>query len=92
LARFGGSRGTGMCVLYVVIGAILGGLLGQLLSKVDVLSGFMPYLVDTYPVFDVAPSTFNLYVIQFTLGLAFAPNLISILGVVLAIYLFRRFN
>lgn len=81
-----------MCVLYVMIGAILGGLLGQLLTQVNALSGFMPYLVQTYPVFDMAPATLNLYVIQLTLGLAFAPNLISIMGVILAIYLFRRFN
>lgn len=86
-----GKRGTGMCVLYVVIGAILGGLLGQLLSMVDALSGITPYLVTTFPVFDMAPAALNLYVIQLTVGLTFAPNLISILGVVLAVYLFRKY-
>lgn len=86
-----GKRGTSMCVLYVVIGAILGGLLGQLLSMVEALSGITPYLVTSFPVFDIAPATFNLYVIQFTVGLAFAPNLISIMGVVLAVYLFKKY-
>ncbi|MBQ1867364.1 DUF4321 domain-containing protein [Selenomonas ruminis] len=59
--------------------------------NVDALAGLMPYLVATYPVFDVQPFTINLYVIQLTLGLAFAPNLMSILGIVLAIVLFRRY-
>ncbi|MCR5439974.1 MAG: DUF4321 domain-containing protein [Selenomonas sp.] len=59
--------------------------------NVDALSGLMPYLVATYPVFDVQPFTINLYVIQLTLGLAFAPNLMSIFGIVLAIILFRRY-
>jgi hypothetical protein len=90
LAKFSG-RGYGMCVLFVVVGAILGGILGQLLMNVDALAGIMPYLVTTYPVFDIAPVTFNLYVIQLTLGLAFAPNLMSILGIVLAIVLFRKY-
>ena len=90
MAKFGG-RGHGMCILFVVVGAILGGILGQLLVNVDALSGVMPYLVTTYPVFDITPVTINLYVIQLTLGLAFAPNLMSILGIVLALVLFRRY-
>ena len=89
MAKFGG--GNGLCVLYVVVGAILGGLLGELIKMSDMLSGVAPYLVTTYPVFDMAPVTVNLYVLQFTLGLSFAPNLMSILGVVLAIYLFKKY-
>ena len=80
-----------MAILFVVIGAILGGILGQLLSGVDALSGIMPYLVNTFPVFETPAFTINLYVIQLTLGLAFAPNLMSILGIVIALVLFRRY-
>ena len=90
MAKFGG-RGTGMCVLFVIIGAILGGWLGDRLRSGDMRAGVMPYLVTTYPVFDIAPFTINLYVIQLTLGLSFAPNLMSIIGVVLALVLFRRY-
>ena len=35
------SKSYGTLVLYVVIGAILGGLLGELLSGVDALSSLM---------------------------------------------------
>ena len=93
-AQRGGAfvrHSTGLCVLFVVVGAILGGLLGNLLSKVDALSGFMPYLTESYPVFDMAPVTVNLYVIKLTVGLAFMPNFMSILGIVLALFLFRRY-
>ena len=90
MAKFGG-RGYGVCILFVVIGAILGGILGQLLANVEALCGLMPYLVTTYPVFDTTPVTINLYVIRLTLGLAFAPNIMSILGIVLALVLFRRY-
>ena len=89
MARFGSSNG--LCVLYVVVGAVLGGLLGELMKMSEMLAGVVPYLVTSYPVFDMTPVTVNLYVLRFTLGLAFAPNLMSILGVVLAIYLFRKY-
>ena len=64
---------------------------GKSLSNVDALSGFMPYLTESYPVFDMAPVTVNLYVIKLTVGLAFMPNFMSILGIVLALFLFRRY-
>jgi hypothetical protein len=89
LSKFGRSYGT--CILFVVIGAILGGILGELLRNVAALQGVIPYLVQTYPVFDMQPVTVNLYVLRFTFSLAFAPNLMSILGIVLAIVLFRRY-
>ena len=63
----------------------------ELMKMSEMLSGVVPYLVTSYPVFDMTPVTVNLYVLRFTLGLAFAPNLMSILGVVLAIYLFRKY-
>ena len=80
-----------MCILFVLIGAILGGILGELMRNVDALQGLIPYLVQTYPVFDMQPVLINLYVLKFTIGLSFAPNLMSILGVVLAVVLFRRY-
>ena len=51
----------------------------------------MPYLVTTFPVFDMAPVTIDLYVIRLTVGLAFMPNLMSMLGIVVAIALYRRY-
>ena len=89
MARFGSSNG--LCVLYVVVGAILGGLLGELMKMSEMLSGVVPYLVTSYPVFDMAPVTLNLYVFRLTLGLAFEPNLMSLLGVVLAVYIFKKY-
>ena len=44
------SKSYGTLILYVCVGAILGGILGELLSGVQVLSSIMPYLVQTYPV------------------------------------------
>lgn len=51
----------------------------------------MPFLVTTYPIFDMTPVTINLYVMKLTLGVAFMPNLMSMLGIILAIVLYRRY-
>ncbi|WP_302165844.1 DUF4321 domain-containing protein [Mitsuokella multacida] len=90
MSKFGG-RGYGICILFVIIGAILGGILGEVLKNVPSLAGVMPFLVTTSPVFDMAPVTINLYVVKLTVGLAFMPNLMSMLGIILAIVLYRRY-
>ena len=84
------SKSYGTLVLYVVIGAILGGLLGELLSGVDALSSLMPYLKTPYPVINVVPSVIDTYVISLTVGFSFSPNLMSIIGVVIAVWIFRH--
>lgn len=85
------SRSYGTLIVFVIIGAVLGGIIGDILSGVDVLSSVMPYLVHSYPVLDITPSVLNLYVIKLTVGLSFYPNLMSIFGMVIAIILFRRY-
>ena len=63
MSKFGG-RGYGLCILFVVVGAILGGILGELLRGVEALQGIIPYLVQTYPVLELQPAILNLYVIN----------------------------
>ncbi|WP_297966022.1 DUF4321 domain-containing protein [uncultured Anaerovibrio sp.] len=85
------KRSYSTLILFVIIGAVLGGILGDLLSGVEALSSILPYLVHTYSVLEIPPVTLNLYVIKLTAGLTFTPNLMSILGMVIAIILFRRY-
>ena len=85
------GRRYGLLTVFIILGAILGGILGELLRGVNALESIMPYLVHTYPVFIMQPATVDLYVIQLTIGLSLTPNLMSILGIVLALILFRRY-
>lgn len=84
------NNGYGMLVLFLLTGAVFGGILGELISHSDIVAGFAPYLVKTFLVLDVPPVTINLYVVRFMLGFALQPNLISILGMIVAILLYRR--
>lgn len=89
--RGSSGRGVGILILFLITGAILGGLLGELIAGSTALSGLAPYLIKTFSILDVPPVVINLYVIKLVVGFALNPNLISILGVIVAIVLFRRF-
>lgn len=85
------ARGTGMFILFVITGALLGGILGELIAETPALSGIAPYLVKKHHIFDMAPANINLFVIQLKAGITLQPNLISIIGMLLAIVIFKKF-
>jgi hypothetical protein len=83
-------RGVGMVSLVLIAGAVIGGLIGELLISVQALSSINPYLIKTITIVDIPAVTINLYIIKFIVGLSLTPNLISILGAISAVMLFRR--
>ena len=83
-------RPSSSLLLPVVTRVRSSGLLGELLSGVDALSSLMPYLKNPYPVINVVPSVIDIYVISLTVGFSFSPNLMSIIGVVIAVWIFRH--
>jgi hypothetical protein len=89
--RGGSNKGFGMLALFLITGAVLGGIIGEIIADSTLLAGVAPYLVKQFLIFDLPPVTINLYVIKFVIGFALYPNLISLLGMVAAAALFRRF-
>ncbi|WP_246105517.1 DUF4321 domain-containing protein [Sporomusa termitida] len=85
------GRGMGMMVLFLLTGAVVGGILGELAASITLFADVVPYLIKPFPVFDLPPVAINLYVIKVVIGFALYPNLMSILGIIAAIILFRRF-
>lgn len=85
------GKGMGMMALFLVTGAVVGGILGELVSESSLLAPVAPYLIKPFPIFDLPPIAINLYVIKFVVGFALYPNLMSIFGIIAAILLFRRF-
>ena len=51
----------------------------------------IPYLTKTYEIFDFKDIYLNLAVIDVHFGIRFAPNLISIFGILLAAWVYKRF-
>lgn len=85
------KKDAGMMIIFFVVGAVIGGLIGELLNGIQALASLTPYLVKTFSIFDIPPVTINLYIVQLVIGLSLHPNLISVLGAIGALYLLRRF-
>ncbi len=91
LVRGGSFKNIGVLVLFLIIGSVLGGIIGEMISSAHIWPGFSLYMVKQFVVLDVPPVAINLYVIKFTIGFSLHPNLISIIGLIVAALLFRRF-
>lgn len=84
------SKGFFPLLLFLAAGALIGGILGQVMEGVNFV-GLMPYLTKTFEIFDLKDIFLNLGIIQFHFGLRFAPNLISIAGILIATWLYKKF-
>lgn len=87
--RWSGTRGIFMLLLFLFVGALLGGILADLLGSVS-FSGIMPYLVRQYTLLDLQNIHLNLLILEIDFGIQFAPNLLSVIGMMIAVWVFRR--
>ncbi|WMJ82397.1 DUF4321 domain-containing protein [Clostridium sp. MB40-C1] len=77
-----------MVLFIILLGAIAGNFIGDILgSSVKTLS----FLKIAYPIGTSSPLVLNLKVIKLTLGIDFNINLMSIVGIVLAMVLYRKY-
>ena len=81
------EKGTLVLIIFILCGIVIGGLIGQLTKDISWLS-WLSYgkefgLVD--------PITLDLGVVQLTLGLMFKINVSSIIGIAIAIFIYRKF-
>ena len=67
-----------------------GGSRGIFMLLLFLLAGVMPYLVKQYVLIDVSNIRLDLYILTLDFGIRFAPNLLSIIGIFIAAWLFRR--
>lgn len=84
------KRGVAL-FLFIVTGAIVGGMIGEALQATQVLGGSTKFLIQRYEVFSVPPATLDFYVMKISAGFDFRPNLVSILGMIIALFILDRF-
>ena len=73
-------------LLFILSGIVVGGLLGELAAHVDFLSWLAygeEFGLDT-------PIELDLNVVKLTFGLMFKINISSIIGIVLAIFIYKK--
>lgn len=73
-------------ILFILSGLVIGGLLGELAGQVDFLwwlSYGQSFGLET-------PISLNLNIVQITFGLMFKINIASIIGLIVAILIYRK--
>ena len=79
------DKSTFVLIIFILCGLVIGGLIGELAASVDWLS-WLSYGQE----FGLStPVNLDLQVINITFGLMFKINIASILGIVIAIFLYR---
>ena len=81
------EKGTLVLIIFVLCGLVIGGLIGELTSGISWLSwlGYGQQFGLSTPI------TLDLGVVQLTLGLMFKINISSIVGIVIAVFIYRKF-
>ena len=73
-------------LVFLLAGLVLGGLLGELASKVD----FLWWLSYGESFGLTSPIELDLNVVKITFGLSFKMNVASIIGMAIAIFIYRK--
>ena len=74
-------------IIFILCGIVIGSLIGELVSKVDALWWFG--YGNTFGL--TSPLTLDMGVIVLTFALSFKINIASIIGIAIAIFLYRKF-
>ena len=80
------ERNFWILVLFILSGLVIGGLLGELAGNIE----FLWWLGYGESFGLSSPIVLNLNVLQITFGLTFKINIASILGVIIAVIVYRK--
>ena len=80
------EKNVWILLVFILSGIVVGGLLGELASKIDWLC-WLSY-GESFGLNE--PITLDLSVIQITFGLMFKINISSIIGMILAIFIYKK--
>lgn len=80
------EKNVWILLLFILSGLVVGGLLGELAKNVD----FLWWLSFGQNFGISTPITINLQVVTVTFGLMFNINIASIIGMILAIFIYRK--
>ena len=77
------NNNTVLLIIMLLTGAIIGGLLGQ------VLGGYLPILT-SHKIYGLQPTTIDLGIVSFTVGFLLRLNLAGVIGLLFGYFLYRQ--
>ncbi len=83
------GKTLGLLLIIIIIGVILGGIIGEIIG-ILIPGGKIHQFFITGPALTLASSTWNLIVLTITFGFHLKINICSALGIIAAVFIFRR--
>lgn len=80
------GKNAWICILFILAGLVIGGLLGELASNVD----FLWWLSYGQEFGLSEPLVLELNVVKVTFGASFKINIASIIGVIISMFIYRK--
>ncbi|MBI5197809.1 MAG: DUF4321 domain-containing protein [Nitrospirae bacterium] len=84
------KRNTAWLFLFVLVGALLGGVLGEILRVISPEGPVRDIFIQGFNLGLHPPVTLDLQIFSMTLGFTIRANLLTLLGAILGIYLYRQ--
>lgn len=85
----GASKGLMFFLVIIILGALLGGVLGEILGLI-ITEGTLHKVLVTGICPALSPVTLDLAVLNFTFGIGMKLNLLSVFGIIGAMWLFYK--
>jgi hypothetical protein len=83
-------RGLGLLLVAIIAGLVIGSLLGELIAQV-VSAPWLRDLLTRGPTIGLTtPATLDLKLLAVTFGAVFKVNVVGVIGIILAVVIFRR--
>ena len=79
---------TGQILLVIIIGAMLGTLLGELIGLILPAGVVQDFFLKSAS-FGAGPTTFDVKLLSLTIGFTIKLNIVGVIGIAVALYLFR---
>jgi len=83
-------RGLGLLLVAIVAGLVMGSLLGELLAQVASAPWLRDLLTRGPTIGLTTPATLDLKLLAVTFGIVFKVNVVGVLGILIAVVIFRR--
>lgn len=79
-----------LLILFIFIGALLGGVLGEILKAISPEGLLKDIFTKGFDIGVASPMIIDLRIISFTLGFTLRANLLTLLGGILGIYIYKH--
>ncbi|MFZ3089807.1 MAG: DUF4321 domain-containing protein [Nitrospirota bacterium] len=84
------KRNFWIFLVFILLGGLLGSILGEILGIVAPDGPLRSIFLKGFRIGIDPPFTLNLRIITFTIGFTFSINLMSILGMIIGMYLYKQ--